>query len=371
MSNKFCRALSNGYKIDVATDDLLWSPCCFYSKKTKLLDRDAFKKEIAYTSAANNWLPECRHCKYLESADVDRLKPRLTSFTRVPEDVEDGVCVDLELSFDTNCNAACLTCSGGCSTAWQKYNHKHKLFDYGPITNRAPALLKQLIDTVPMDQLRTLFILGGEPFYSDTHIQLLTHILKVHPDPKKIDLRYQTNGSLFPDEEVRKLWDNFKRVDIGLSLDGVGERFNYLRWPLTWSRVEDTVLKFLTETDVSFTINHTTNPLNLWYFQETVDWANATIPKTRFGWSTQDELVRLNPINYPFGLNLVTPTLRESCLEKYGEDHTVNKVLKRLRYLNNDAEISKMFEYIDLHDGLRKLNWRETFSDIVKYYPNV
>ena len=370
MSNKFCRELSNGYKINVIGGELTWSPCCYYAKKIKLLDRPAFEEALAYTSSATGWLPECGVCKNLEAVGNTRLTPRLTSLFRIPEEVETGACVDLEISFDINCNAACLSCSGGFSTAWQKYEHKHQLFDYGPITDHAPRLLQELIDNVPLDQLRNLFILGGEPFYSNTHTTLLKHILQVHPEPEKIEVWYQSNGSLFPDEEVRALWTKFKKVVVSLSLDGVNNQFEYLRYPLTWNRVENTVSNLLEKTNAFITINSTINPLNILYFDELENWVTSAIPESRLGWRVKGDVIRLNQCWAPMNLNLSTPELKQACLEKYGENHGINQIFKTMHF-GGKLEVLKMFAYIEKHDALRKLDWRTTFPKVVTFYKNI
>ena len=372
MSNKFCRQLSNGYKINVDWNELSWAPCCYYSKRTNLLDQDAFKKAMEYTSNATDWLPECNICRNMEQSNVSTLKPRLNSFRRIPEDVENGACVDLEISFDINCNAACLSCSGGCSTAWQKYNTKHNLFDYGlKFDDPAERFLKELIDTVPLDRLRHLFILGGEPFYSDTQLKFIKHVIQVHPAVNELTLQYSTNGSLFPNEETISLWSKFKTVQISMSLDGIHDKFNYLRWPLTWDRVEQTVSRFLNETSAILNINATVSPLNILYFQEIEDWVYQTIPKERLRWP--DFPVRVNSCYDPLPLDVVNEELRQACIEKYGLNHDISQILKK-SFCNvrpNPIKEKKMFDYIKQHDGLRHLNWRETFPDLVEYYPNV
>ena len=79
MANTFCRQLSNGYKINVQGDKLLWSPCCFYSKKTDVSNLVELKKDMEYAHNATGWLPECNTCKTMEESGVDILKPRLNA----------------------------------------------------------------------------------------------------------------------------------------------------------------------------------------------------------------------------------------------------------------------------------------------------
>lgn len=363
MSNKFCRLLSNGYKINVEGQNLLWSPCCFYSKKTPLLDTVKFKQELDYTSSATDWLPECATCRQMESTGVVGLAPRLGSFRKVPEDVDNGVCVALELSFDRKCNAACLSCGSYCSTTWSKYEFKHQLINYKTDNNPADKLLNQLVSAVPMDQLREVFILGGEPLYSDLNVQFLQHLNAVHPDLTKVRLYYQSNGSIFPSAEVLSLISKFGRIDFGLSIDGIGERFNYLRWPLKWNRVEQNVRKLLEISNAKFYVNATVSPLNLLYIDEIINWYDSTIPVERRIWP--DRSIRVNRSTGKLDLNCSSNELKAQAVDHYGNDHVISHVLSGINELGNYRQ---MFDYIETHDVIRKLDWRKTFPEVAQYY---
>ena len=365
MSNTFCRHLSNGFKIDVTWDNqLLWSPCCYYSKKVPLLDQAAFEKELARTSAATDWLPECRLCQQMEASNVGlQVSPRLISFNRITQDLDDGVCANLEMSFDSKCNAACLSCGSYISDTWKKYECRHGIKDIGIITNHGPELTDQLIGAVALDHLEELYILGGEPFYSTSGNQMLRHLHATHPNIGQIRLRYQTNGSIVPDDKTKELWKGFKSVEVSLSLDGIGERFNYLRWPLKWHRVERTVTDLLETTTATIGVNATISPLNVWYFQELDEWAGAAIPQDRLKWP--ETPVRPNRCLGIMDLAFTPQTLRDDIESRYGSDHRLTKIFNNLE-IRQDYQ--RMFDYIEQHDPLRRLNWLETFPDIVRYF---
>ena len=368
MSNKHCRQLSNGYKINIDhNNNLLWSPCCFYATKVNLEDTVNFQKELAFTSSATGWLlPECSICKQMEETSVDRLSPRINSFVRVPEEFDDGDCVDLEISFDTTCNAACMSCGSYSSSTWTKFERKHNLL--GKLSKdsyHSPAsadyFLQKLIKLVPLDKLRTIFILGGEPFYSDTHIKLLEHVCSVHPNPELITLRYVSNGSIFPESNVIELWSKFKEIHITFSLDGILNKFEYLRWPLTWNKVVNVIDKFINETNVIIGINSTISPLNVLYWQELDDWTNATVPKDRLA----RQGTRPNRCFGYMDLHYTPLLMREEFYKQYGLDHKVSRILMGLEVNDNNA---KMISYLDKIDPLRNQSWRETFPDVVKFF---
>jgi hypothetical protein len=42
-------------------------------------------------------------------------------------------------------------------------------------------------------------------------------------------------------KNIIELWKKCKSVQINVSVDGIDEHFNYLRWPLQWSQVRDNI----------------------------------------------------------------------------------------------------------------------------------
>jgi sulfatase maturation enzyme AslB (radical SAM superfamily) len=367
MANSFCRLLSNGYKINVDwNNQLIWSPCCFYTKKTPLLDKEKFKKELEYTSSATTWLPECNTCQLMEASGVPGLSPRQNSFKKISQDAVDGQCIALEINVDLLCNAACLSCGSYASSTWKKYEYKNKLPSYGYDSKQDDTAFNQLIENLDLSQVQYLHILGGEPLYSDVHLKILRHLHKIHPALDQVRLEYHSNGSISPTAEAIELWKSFKIVNFGLSIDGVGKRFNYLRWPLKWHRIEKNLDFFLTNTNVGFNISATINPLSVWYFDEIENWVLENIPKDRLS-DADWHPVRPNRCMTPLDLNLTTAELRTAIMQKYGVDHKLSKIFGNLEYRRN---YQQMFDYINQHDKIRRLNWQETFPESAHFYKN-
>jgi MoaA/NifB/PqqE/SkfB family radical SAM enzyme len=365
MSNKFCRLLSNGYKINVDKGELLWSPCCFYSEKTPLLDRTAFQQAIARTSQAESWLPECSWCQQMEESGVPGLAPRLNSFSKFP-DMPNEQCGFLEISFDIKCNAACLSCGNYCSTTWQKYETKHRLNSFKPYTaDESDRLFQQLVNTVDITTVRDIFVMGGEPLYSETNLKFLSYLHQHHPRLDQVTISYQTNGSVIPSPEVKELLRAFGSVRFNLSIDGTGARFEYLRWPLKWYRVERTIEDLLATTDAQFTINATVSPLNLMYFGEIEQWSDGCVPADRLYNRHGAYAVRPNRATRPLDLALTPPEYRRRAVEHYGADHKISLVLSNLEQADH---YTAMFDYIEKHDAIRRLDWRETFPAVADYY---
>jgi len=355
-----------------------------------MYDTENWQREMEYARNATGWIPECESCRVLEETGVEMLKPRLQCNTWIPEDSEDGDCVNLEISFDTKCNAACISCGSYCSTTWAKFDKKHNLeqhaaplqlnlsskidrklagFKYG-ITLQdddndiSGVLFRKLISLVPLDKLRNVFMLGGEPLYTSSHLKMLKHLKEVHPDLSQVSLRYQSNGSIYPSDEILKYWEDYKSIVFGVSFDAVGERFNYMRWPLKWKKASENLVRLMTDTNCRLHVNATLSPLNIYYYDELNDWLSANIP---LGPNVRplDLLARTNPCQGEMDLKFTSQRLYDKVMTKYGEDHDIAKLYSSIKI---GGDYRPMFKYIEHMDSLRRLDWRKTFPDVVDCY---
>jgi hypothetical protein len=212
------------------------------------------------------------------------------------------------------CNLACVTCGSGASTRWQK--------ELGiPITPGNPREIDQ--ETIIAARKMTgVVICGGEPmlnFSSQTMLENLRsdQLVRVH-----------FNGTVMPRQSFMDQSARFKRIQYCFSIDGVGKRFEYLRWPAQWDQVVENIL-WLVETapdNIEFSVNITISQLNRHYQNEIVDWIKQTIPQNKHGKETV--------ITY------------------------------------NDAGNSLTQKYLDILDKKRNLNWRELFPLAMVSIPN-
>jgi sulfatase maturation enzyme AslB (radical SAM superfamily) len=127
-----------------------------------------------------------------------------------------------------------------------------------------------------------LYIVGGEPLIIDEHTESLERIVASGNAPN-MRLEYNTNLTMMPDKLV-SLWENFKEVRIGASIDGVGEVFNYQRTPANF----DSVYKNLQKIDSNKRIKlkgwfaFTVTPFNVFHFPEFMKWKLTESGLTRF-----------------------------------------------------------------------------------------
>lgn len=171
----------------------------------------------------------------------------------------------------TICNLACVTCNAKASTRWQ-----HELgmpVVSGNPREIGPDMIAQA------KKMTTVIICGGEPmlnFSSETMLQNLNSDQNV---------RIHFNGTVMPKQSFLEKSRRFDQIAYCFSIDGIEERFEYLRWPAKWSVVADNVA-WLVQTapdNVEFAVNITISDLNKLYYHEVIDWVQKVIPQNKQG----------------------------------------------------------------------------------------
>jgi len=172
------------------------------------------------------------------------------------------------------CNLACVTCGPDASTRWQK--------ELGmSIIPGNPRTIDQ--DTINRTrQMTGIVVGGGEPVLNFSTETLLSHLNR----DQMVSIHF--NGTVLPRQSFLDKSSQLRHIRYVFSIDGVGERFEYLRWPAKWSQVVQNVLWLFENApdNVEFGLNITISQLNNYYKDEIVDWANQTIPQNRQGKST-------------------------------------------------------------------------------------
>jgi MoaA/NifB/PqqE/SkfB family radical SAM enzyme len=110
-----------------------------------------------------------------------------------------------------------------------------------------------------------LDIAGGEPLYSKLSLEILGNL------PRSVKwLRINTNASNYYD--FTDLLESGVNCELTLSIDAVGRLFNYIRWPLEWSKVDANIDKWIDLRErypkLRMGINAVVSALNIGYLDE-------------------------------------------------------------------------------------------------------
>jgi hypothetical protein len=132
-----------------------------------------------------------------------------------------------------------------------------------------PDFWKEMYAQIP--NLKQVYFAGGEPLLIKEHKLFLEEIIR-QGYADKILVRYNTNGLLVNDEII-ELWKKFKKVKVGFSIDAVGDRNYYIRYPSDWAIIERNLHKLdSTPDNIQVSIATAIQILNIKHLPELAKW---------------------------------------------------------------------------------------------------
>ena len=190
----------------------------------------------------------------------------------------------LDLRLGHTCNLKCIMCSPHDSSQWVA-DHK-KVFpifqsplikkqmtwdrkDFNNFWHENTDFWSEVYDQIP--NITQLYFAGGEPLMIREHKMFLEEIIN-RGFSKNISLRYNSNGILV-DDEIINIWSKFKKVKFGLSIDGMGDRLHYIRYPTDWEVVKTNLWKLDSAPDnISVSIAFAIQLLNIKHVPDFIKW---------------------------------------------------------------------------------------------------
>jgi len=282
-------------------------PCCLYSepigqepgKEFNMNNNNSFSIQDIYFANSMQSLRQdfregkknigCMKCWREEEAGKksDRmlynwvLRDKLYDIDYESENIENITSVDLKLG--NLCNLSCRICNFNLSSSWavetlsnltEKKNHPaYFALRNGEWPKTQTIFWQEFIKLLP--NLIYCQFAGGEPLMLPYQFEVLRKAIDLDY-AKNITLRYNTNGTKCP-EEIFDLWKEFKLVHVDISIDDIGNRFEYQRNGAVWSEVVANVKRFNQERRPNFKTQVSTSVsiMNVLYLPEMCEWYNS------------------------------------------------------------------------------------------------
>lgn len=249
--------------------------------------------------------------------------------------------LDAQLIFDNTCNLKCRSCNTNYSSKWREETLDRNI-PFWKTTAKVDMMdpndskFWKDIDIWTKD-LRRLEIMGGEPFYMKQFKEFVDYLID-NDRAKNINLTLSTNGTIADKNFLEKMATNFKDISFSVSIDGIEERFEYLRHPGNWDSVKQNLELFhelhTGDYPVHIQITHTLSALNVMYLPEFYDYFAEHFPKFNI-WN--------NIVNHPKWLNMsVLPKATKKVITKQLKTHdwkhnmSVEEINSIMNLLNND-----------------------------------
>jgi len=266
----------------------------------------------------------------------------------------------LDLMVDTNCNLACRTCGPGLSTYWQKHLKDNNLSTHIISANSSKSddmidILKQM----DLTNLQDVVFCGGETLLGQSYWKVAEALIELAPIDK-LTLSFQTNGTIALTDRNFEIMSKFHLVKFNVSIDGVGEQFEYLRWPAKWDQLTANIQRTVEKSPVNvmFLVEETISIFNL-YYQGTVDkWVQENFSTNRLG-----DIVNhtKHMANETYRLDMLTQEYIDAL-------PVLSKNLVNPSWQEQETGIAKMINQIQQFDLIRNQDWRKTFPEVAGFY---
>lgn len=190
----------------------------------------------------------------------------------------------LDLKLGNICNLKCRICGSWSSSQFaseeisflpreeQKASYPYQMLRAGAWP-RENAQFWQQIDSV-LGDIRYIEFTGGEPFLIQEHFDMLEGIV-ARGIADQVEIHYNTNGTQFP-EHAEAIWKHFKTVEIALSIDDLGARFEYQRTGADWAEVVANLDRFRSlraeHPNIQLQCCSTVNIFNIRYIDQLAVW---------------------------------------------------------------------------------------------------
>jgi MoaA/NifB/PqqE/SkfB family radical SAM enzyme len=265
----------------------------------------------------------------------------------------------LDVNIDYTCNLACVTCGPGASTTWRN-ELGIKGVDVRPNIDN---FIKTKLQTLDLSKLQELRMWGGEPFLTLTHKQILQHLVD-HTDVSQIRLMYNTNGTQRIDQSTRELIEKFKFARISFSIDGIGNQFEYLRYPAKWNEVEENLFWWQKNLphNCMLSLTVTASILNVLNLDSVYNWHKENFSKSVFG----------DPIeiytHQAFGIYGLE-SMPDAMIKHFkSQSNYCQPWIQQLKILGTQQyNLKKVQEELQKNDQRRNLNLAEVFPEIAKF----
>lgn len=302
-------------------------------------------KEIRASMLKGEQHPECRQCWETEKLGLDSLRTYMNKeyvgdIEMCKENTLDDGTIDIaqvplkyfDIRLGNKCNQKCRMCGPGDSSLWlddwvKMGNAKIDFYDdkyditkdgekYSSMIgdwNKEP-FVAQLKEN--MHNIDRIYMTGGEPTVIKEYWNILQYAID-NDYAKNINLEYNSNMFVIP-RNAWDIWSKFKRVRMTMSIDGLGDVQDYIRFPSKWPIIERNINKFYELSkkykNISATIAPTITIYNVMQIPDMVKWYT-----NRF--STFDSVMALHICHGPRFLTVQNypKAHKQKIVDKYNE----------------------------------------------------
>jgi hypothetical protein len=215
------------------------------------------------------------------------------------------------------------------------------------------------------NSIKVFEFLGGEPFFLKKNIDFLNYVVENNLSQDMM-FEFSTNSTLYP--KIIDQAHKFNRLEITVSIDNVGERFELERHGASWEIANSNIKKMIQQqkTIKNFKVNLcvTLNVQNVYYLPEILEWIRSMDFNSYY----------FNFVNYPsyFSITNLTPRAKSQVVDRLNNFNATEQERKELNSvveIINSSVGSDGIEFCNVvkrFDLIRNQDFSQTHTDIAK-----
>jgi molybdenum cofactor biosynthesis enzyme MoaA len=366
MQSKYCPDVWKSLYVEKASPTEVNVGFCCQSTTTSLTDHNNLDK-VQFQARAN-YEARCNNCWKIENVGGQSRRHSSIEWFANNQLTQDQVpeLRSLDWNSENICNLACITCGPKFSSRWSQEISHYKFTDTARHVNCQDNDFWQTLD---FKNINRIYFNGGEPMLVDDHYKILTQIDTIDR-LSQVEVAYNTNGTVFPTEQILNLWSRARLVRISLSIDAVSSAFEFIRWPAKWQQMLE-FIDFLKSQQFNIIIDITC----------TVGLHNVLELESLLSWQTQNLLTNHqgDPVTMCFqpvggfstggqrlSLTNAGPKLAQRIIEQTQslQHHSAWNWISQ--QLQSGAENIEWIDYLDQLSNKRRLDWTQALPRLAE-----
>lgn len=266
----------------------------------------------------------------------------------------------VDLRWKNTCNFACIYCGPDLSSVWaSELNLPQRIND---------DALQQSLNYIysNIDTINHIYLAGGEPLLIKENLVLLK---KIYNKKSDIEIRINTNLSVI-NNDIYDLLKKFKKVHWTVSVDGIENEFEYVRYGSSWQQF----LKNLMQLRQDFEI---INFNSTWCIMTANGVLDCIDHLQNLGFNENTFIV--TPLTSPkhwhvghlpdFELEKIKHRIKDKLSVSNNKYALYNSLNLMLNYISTPIEknIKLAFDELDKIDKRRKLDSSKIFTNLYKF----
>jgi sulfatase maturation enzyme AslB (radical SAM superfamily) len=334
-----CPAIDHG--VSIFPDGRI-RPCCLASAEySKPLSEIANPSRFQDLKSQNN--PDaCKICWSKEDQGFTSMRSMYQKKVTTAAGIQ-----FLDIRHSNQCNLKCRYCHPHFSNQWAKE------LSY-PITLQQ-SKFDDYLDHLLTKDLVDVYWCGGEPLINGNHYDMLETLIS-NGLSENIELRYNSNFTViqYKDKNVFDLWQQFKSVQISISVDAVGEISNYIRSGSDWNIISANIDVALEQIEknpkISISLSPVVSLLSIWTLPELYKYADhkkITVNPILLQGPDYLSLMAIHTELKPLAISTLN-----SIRDKLGQDY--DRFLSQLTQDDNEYLFNHAVRHILLLDKIRQ-----------------